>query len=217
MPGEESEAAIVPQMSGTTGRREGPLLPSRERSEERPPDCARKGLPPSRSSVVRKTPHRMDKVRKLQRTLYRAAKQQPERRFSLLFDKVCRADILHEAWRRVAANNGSAGVDDADIAAVRMYGEARFLAEIQASLLASTYRAAAVRPTMGRRVRIPKPGQPGRTRPLGIPTVRDRVVQMAVKLVIEPMFEADLPSLLIRLPAETDPAHGADGDRRQHQ
>jgi RNA-directed DNA polymerase len=128
----------------------------------------------------------MDKVRKLQRTLYRAAKQQPERRFSLLFDKVCRADILDEAWRRVAANNGSAGIDDTDIAAVRTYGETRFLAEIQASLLDNTYRASAVR-----RVRIPKPGQPGRTRPLGIPTVRDRVVQMAVKLVIEPMFESD--------------------------
>ena len=127
------------------------------------------GSAPSRSSAARKTPQRMDKVRKLQRTLYRAAKQQPERRFSLLFDKVCRADILDEAWRRVAANNGSAGVANTDIAAVRTYGEARFLAEIQASLLDNTYRAAAVR-----RVRIPKPGQPGRTRPLGIPTVRDR-------------------------------------------
>jgi group II intron reverse transcriptase/maturase len=128
----------------------------------------------------------MDKVRKLRRTLYRAAKQQPERRFSLLYDKVCRADILHEAWRRVAANKGAAGVDATDIAAVRAYGEERFLAEIQTSLLDGGYRAAAVR-----RVRIPKPGQPGRTRPLGIPTVRDRVVQMAVKLVIEPLFEAD--------------------------
>lgn len=144
------------------------------------------GSAPSRSSVARKTPQRMDKVRKLQRTLYRAAKQQPERRFSLLFDKVCRADILNEAWQRVAANNGSAGVDATDIAAVRTYGEVRFLEEIQASLLEDTYRASAVR-----RVRIPKPGQPGRTRPLGIPTVRDRVVQMAVKLVIEPVFESD--------------------------
>jgi group II intron reverse transcriptase/maturase len=128
----------------------------------------------------------MDKVRKLQRALYRAAKQQPHRRFSLLYDKVCRPDLLAEAWQRVKSSQGAAGVDHVGIEDVRAYGEQRFLDELRESLRAGRYRASSVR-----RVHIPKPGQPGRTRPLGIPTVRDRVVQMAVKLVIEPLFETD--------------------------
>jgi len=114
------------------------------------------------------------------------AKQQPERRFTLLYDKVCRQDILQEAWRRVKSNKGAAGVDEVDIDAVREYGEARYLSEIEQELRDGSFRASLVR-----RVHIPKPGQPGKTRPLGIPTVKDRVVQMAVKLVIEPLFEAD--------------------------
>ena len=131
----------------------------------------------------------MDSARKLQRTLYRVAKQQPERRFTLLYDKVCRHDILREAWRRVKANRGAAGVDKVDIEDVRRYGEERFLEEMGNELRAGRYRTNRVR-----RVQIPKPGQVGRTRPLGIPTVRDRVVQTAVKLVIEPLFEADFRS-----------------------
>jgi group II intron reverse transcriptase/maturase len=111
---------------------------------------------------------------------------QPERRFTLLYDKICRLDILEEAWRRVKSNGGAAGVDRLSIVEVREYGEQRFLREIQEELLAETYRVNHVR-----RVYIPKPGQPGRTRPLGIPTVKDRVVQMAAKTVIEPLFEAD--------------------------
>jgi RNA-directed DNA polymerase len=114
------------------------------------------------------------------------AKQQPERRFTLLYDKVCRQDILREAWQRVKSNKGAAGVDQVDIDAIRDYGEDRFLRELEQELRSRRYRAALVR-----RVHIPKPGQPGKTRPLGIPTVKDRVVQMAVKLVIEPLFEAD--------------------------
>jgi group II intron reverse transcriptase/maturase len=114
------------------------------------------------------------------------AKQQPERRFTLLYDKVCRQDILREAWQRVKSNKGAAGVDQLDIDAIRDYGEDRFLSEVEQELRSRQYRAALVR-----RVHIPKPGQPGKTRPLGIPTVKDRVVQMAVKLVIEPLFEAD--------------------------
>ena len=133
-----------------------------------------------------KLPARLEPARKLQRTLYRVAKQQPERRFTLLYDKVCRQDILQEAWRRVKSNKGAAGVDDVDIDEVREYGEARFLGEIEQAMRDGSYRASLVR-----RVHIPKPGQPGKTRPLGIPTVKDRVVQMAVKLVIEPLFEAD--------------------------
>jgi group II intron reverse transcriptase/maturase len=114
------------------------------------------------------------------------AKQQPERRFTLLYDKVCRQDILQEAWQRVKSNKGAAGVDQVDIDAIRDYGEGRFLSEVEEELRSRRYRTALVR-----RVHIPKPGQPGKTRPLGIPTVKDRVVQMAVKLVIEPLFEAD--------------------------
>ena len=150
------------------------------------------GLPPRgkarpRSNTRRrKPPERMGKARKLQRTLYRAAKSQPERRFTLLYDKVCRIDILEESWRRVKANGGAAGVDKMSIEQVREYGEQRFLCELQQELCSGSYRVNHVR-----RVHIPKPGQPGRTRPLGIPTVKDRVAQMAVKLVIEPLFEAD--------------------------
>ncbi len=128
----------------------------------------------------------MDNARKLQRTLYRVAKMQPQRRFNLLYDKVCRPDILLEAWRRVKSNRGAAGVDGEGIEEVDRYGSERFLAQLRESLLAETYQVQPVR-----RVHIPKPGQPGRTRPLGIPVVRDRVVQMAVKMVIEPLFETD--------------------------
>src|ERR1700688_913950 len=150
------------------------------------------GLPPQgkaqprRKPADRKAPVRLNNARKLQRTLYRVAKQQPERRFTLLYDKVCRWDILQEAWQRVKSNKGAAGVDQVDIDAIRDYGEDRFLNELERELRSRQYRTALVR-----RVHIPKPGQPGKTRPLGIPTVKDRVVQMAVKLVIEPLFEAD--------------------------
>src|SRR6516225_3219612 len=144
------------------------------------------GKAPSRPNrAKRKAPARLDHARKLQRTLYRVAKQQPERRFALLYDKVCRQDILREAWQRVKSNKGAAGVDQVDIDAIRDYGEDRFLSEVEQELRSRQYRTALVR-----RVHIPKPGQPGKTRPLGIPTVKDRVVQMAVKLVIEPLFEA---------------------------
>jgi retron-type reverse transcriptase len=86
----------------------------------------------------------------------------------------------------VKSNKGAAGVDQVDIDAIRDYGEERFLNELERELRTRQYRAALVR-----RVHIPKPGQPGKTRPLGIPTVKDRVVQMAVKIVIEPLFESD--------------------------
>lgn len=150
------------------------------------------GLPPQGKAqprpnrAKRKAPARLDNARKLQRTLYRVAKQRPERRFTLLYDKVCRQDILREAWHRVKSNKGAAGVDQVDIDAIREYGEDRFLSAVERELRSRRYRTALVR-----RVHIPKPGQPGKTRPLGIPTVKDRLVQMAVKLVIEPLFEAD--------------------------
>ena len=158
----------------------------------RPQQGQAAGLPPQGKASSRRSPRkaqppqRMDNARKLQRTLYRVAKAQPERRFPLLYDKVCRQDILLEAWRRVKSNKGAAGVDGEGIEEVERYGPERFLAELRESLLAETYRVQPVR-----RVHIPKPGQPGKTRPLGIPVVRDRVVQMATKLVMEPLFEAD--------------------------
>jgi len=129
------------------------------------------GLPPQGKAqprtrqARRKAPARLDNARKLQRTLYRVAKQQPERRFTLLYDKVCRQDILQEAWQRVKSNKGAAGVDQVDIDAIREYGEGRFLNELEQELQSRQYRTALVR-----RVHIPKPGQPGKTRPLGIPT-----------------------------------------------
>ena len=145
------------------------------------------GLRPRGSAKSRpKSAQRMESVRKLQRTLYRVAKEEPGRRFPLLYDKIYRQDILEEAWKRVKANGGAAGVDKMSIADVVLYGEQRFLTEVEGELRTGKYRAQAVR-----RVHIPKPGQAGATRPLGIPAVRDRVVQMAAKLVIEPLFEAD--------------------------
>jgi RNA-directed DNA polymerase len=128
----------------------------------------------------------LDKVRALQRVLYRSAKQQPDRRFHALFDKVARSDILFRAWDEVRRNRGAPGVDGVTIDAVEASGVAAFLEHLAAQLRAGTYR-----PRPLRRVLIPKPGQPGRTRPLGIPCVRDRVVMTAAKLVLEPVFEAD--------------------------
>jgi RNA-directed DNA polymerase len=125
------------------------------------------------------------KVRQLQRRLWAAAKQSPERRFHALYDRVHRGDVLWEAWQRVRANRGAAGVDRITLAYVEEeYGVRRLLGELQADLRAGCYR-----PAPARRVDIPKPQ--GGKRPLGIPTVRDRVAQQAAKIVLEPIFEAD--------------------------
>jgi RNA-directed DNA polymerase len=124
-------------------------------------------------------------VRELQRKLWAAAKQSPERRFHALYDRVHRGDVLWEAWCRVRANRGAAGVDRVTLAYVQdVYGVHRLLGELQRDLREGTYR-----PAPARRVDIPKPD--GSKRPLGIPTVRDRVAQQAAKLVLEPVFEAD--------------------------
>jgi RNA-directed DNA polymerase len=124
------------------------------------------------------------KVRHLQRRLWAAAKRSPERRFHALYDRVFRGDVLEEAWRRVRANRGAAGVDRETLAEVEAYGVERLLAELHQTLKAGRYR-----PSPVRRRSIPKPG--GGERQLGIPTVRDRIVQQAAKLVLEPVFEAD--------------------------
>jgi RNA-directed DNA polymerase len=126
----------------------------------------------------------VDKVRQLQRRLWAAAKRAPGRRFHALYDRIHRSDVLREAWKRVRRNRGSAGLDAQSIADVEQYGVERFLEELGADLRAGGYRPQAVM-----RRYIPKAD--GRRRPLGIPTVRDRVAQMAAKLVLEPIFEAD--------------------------
>ena len=131
----------------------------------------------------------VDKVRALQRVLYRSAKQDPKRRFHALYDKVARSDVMWQAWVGVAANGGAPGVDGVSIASIEAEGVAgvrQFLDALAAELEAKTYR-----PQPLRRVHIPKPGKAGETRPLGIPAIRDRVVMAAAKLVLEPIFEGD--------------------------
>jgi RNA-directed DNA polymerase len=123
-------------------------------------------------------------VRELQRTLWVCAKRSPERRFHALYDRIWRGDVLLEAWRRVRRNRGAAGVDAVTLAAVEEYGVERMLGELQRALRQGRYRPAPVR-----RVAVPKPD--GGVRALGIPTVCDRVVQQAARLVLEPIFEAD--------------------------
>src|ERR1700680_1244413 len=130
---------------------------------------------------------RQDKVRELQRTLYRAAKADPGRRFHALYDKVYRRDVLERAWELVRANRGAAGIDRQTIADVEEYGVSRLLDELAADLKDGRWR-----PLPARRVFIPKPGRPQERRPLSIPAVRDRVVQAAAKTGIEPIFEADM-------------------------
>jgi RNA-directed DNA polymerase len=125
-----------------------------------------------------------DKVRQLQRQLWAAAKRAPARRFHALYGHLWRDDILQEAWRRGRSNRGAAGIDGVSIPSVEQYDVQRFLQELGEVLRAGEYGAQVVR-----RAYIPKAD--GRKRPLGIPTVRDRVVQMAAKLVLEPIFEAD--------------------------
>jgi len=130
----------------------------------------------------------IDKVRRLQRKLYVAAKRGRGRRFHALYDRIHRGDVLREAWNRVRARKGAGGVDGETLQAVEEYGVERLLDELRDDLQAGEYRP----PPVLRRY-IPKAD--GSLRPLGIPTVRDRVVQMAAKLVLEPVFEADfLPS-----------------------
>ena len=125
-----------------------------------------------------------DKIRTLQRKLYCKAKAEPAFRFYLLYDKVCRADILGHAYRLARANAGAPGVDGVTFAQIEAAGRDAWLASLREDLASKTYRTAPVR-----RVMIPKPG--GGERPLGIPTIRDRVIQTAAKLVLEPIFEAD--------------------------
>jgi group II intron reverse transcriptase/maturase len=128
----------------------------------------------------------LDPVRALQHALYRAAKAVPGGRFHALRDKVFRRDVLWRAWVAVRRNNGAAGIDKTTLAQVEEYGVTRLLDELAAELKDGRYR-----PLLTRRVFIPKPGT-SESRPLSIPSVRDRIVQAAVKIVLEPIFEADM-------------------------
>src|SRR6201990_3177597 len=125
-----------------------------------------------------------DKIRNLQRKLYCKAKAEPAFRFYVLYDKICRQDILRHAYELARANAGAPGVDGMTFAMIEKGGVEAWLAGLRKELTEKTYRPAPVR-----RVMIPKPG--GGERPLGIPTIRDRTVQTAAKLVLEPIFEAD--------------------------
>jgi RNA-directed DNA polymerase len=126
-----------------------------------------------------------DKIRTFQRKLYCKAKAEPAFRFYVLYDKICREDILHHAYRLARANAGAPGVDEVTFAQIDEWGLEAWLAGLREELVSKTYR-----PDPVRRVMIPKPNGEGE-RALGIPTIRDRVIQTAAKLVLEPIFEAD--------------------------
>ena len=126
-----------------------------------------------------------DKIRTFQRKLYCKAKAEPAFRFYVLYDKICREDILHHAYRLARANAGAPGVDEVSFAQIEERGLEAWLASLREELVSTTYR-----PDPVRRVMIPKPKGEGE-RALGIPTIRDRVIQTAAKLVLEPIFEAD--------------------------
>ena len=126
------------------------------------------------------------KVRELQRKLYVKAKEEPRQRFHAVYDKVWRLDFLHEAYRQVRANGGAAGVDGEGYSDIEAYGAERWLRELAKELRDGSYKPQAVREVL-----IPKK-QPGKWRALGIPCIRDRVVQTSAMLVLSPIFEADL-------------------------
>lgn len=149
---------------------------------------------------VEKTNNTKEKVRKLQRKLYQSAKRNKVRKYHALYDKLYRGDILYEAWKQVKANGGSAGIDKQTIEEIEDYGVDKVILEIQKELKRNNYNPQAVK-----RVYIPKAD--GSERPLGIPTVKDRIIQTAMKIVIEPIFEADFK----------DCSYGFRPKRNQHQ
>jgi len=177
--GRESERPILPRKAGTKTPSEGRglalVVPATEGKREGMTRETESNHPVGRESH--------EKVRKLQRRLYMAAKRSPGRRFHGLFDRICRGDVLAEAWKRVRSNRGAAGVDGETLKDIERQGVEGFLIGIQKRLREGRYR-----PQPVRRRYIAKAG--GKLRPLGIPTVRDRVVQTATKIVIEPIFEA---------------------------
>ena len=174
----KSDGVIVPTMVATKNATGG-------KGHERgcvEDEGKREGMSGRTNDPDRRTP--VDKVRRLQNRLWAAAKQSPGRRFHALYERIWGSDVLQEAWKRVKKNRGAAGLDAQTIAEVEEHGVESFIEAIADELRAGEYR-----PSATLRRYIPKAD--GKQRPLGIPTVRDRVVQMAAKLVLEPIFEAD--------------------------
>jgi RNA-directed DNA polymerase len=177
----ESDGAVVPGRGVIT-----PLRPGKG------PDFGHVGDGGKREGMTETAPSNYPggrhlppaKVRQLQNRLWAAAKQSSDRRFHALYDRIYRSDVLWEAWERVRANRGASGVDGMTLGLVEAYGVDRMIGELQADLRTGNYL-----PRPVRRVEIPKPD--GKFRPLGIPTVKDRVAQQAAKIVLEPIFEAD--------------------------
>ena len=128
--------------------------------------------------------HSIEKSRQLQRNLYLAAKKDKQRRFHALYDRIFRLDVLWRAWKEVRENKGSAGIDGITFEMIEEYGVEEYLLDIQEDLQNKKYM-----PQPVKRIYIPKPD--GKKRPLGIPTIRDRIVQQACKILIESVFEAD--------------------------
>ena len=178
-----SEGVVVPQIVATNNATGGKRPCGGQASGEG--TCEGMTGRTGSNSPGRRPP--LDKVRHLQRSLWAAAKRSPERRFHALLDRIWRPDILWEAWSRVRRNRGAAGVDRMTLAAIEQHGVERMLSDLGAALRDGTYRP---QPVLRRYI----PKADGRQRPLGIPTVRDRVAQMAAKLVLEPIFEADFRS-----------------------
>jgi RNA-directed DNA polymerase len=169
-PDRESERSILPTKPGNAGGGKGPYFGNAfEETKDR------------RLTMSLETP---EKIRQFQRKLYIKAKEEPEYRFYLLYDKIYREDILQHAYRLVKQNRGAAGVDGVDFEDIERQGLEEWLGRLREDLKIRVYKPSAVR-----RVMIPKPG--GGERPLGIPTIRDRVAQTAAKIVLEPIFEAD--------------------------
>jgi group II intron reverse transcriptase/maturase len=176
----ESEGVVVPLM-GVQNNTPGGKGPCFSQASQ---EGKRKGMTQTAGSNYPDGREPIDKVRKLQRKLYATAKQQVGRRFHALYNQIHRSDVLWQAWERVRRNRGAAGVDAMTLEAVREYGVERLLAELRHDLRTGKYRP---QPVLRRYI----PKGDGKKRPLGIPTVKDRVAQAATKLVLEPIFEAD--------------------------
>jgi RNA-directed DNA polymerase len=194
------DRSYKPMVKSSGGQRESdgvvvPVMAGRNPAGGKGPDFGHVGDGGKREGMAGTAPSNFPqgrhvplvKVRQLQNRLWAAAKQSEGRRFHALYDRIYRSDVLWEAWERVRANRGAAGVDGVTLAAVEAYGVERMIAELQECLRAGVYRPAPVR-----RVEIPKPD--GSKRPLGIPVVVDRLCQQAAKIVLEPIFEADFLS-----------------------